>query len=116
MVFADGGDENFVLMLAQHLEKHGLTARVEGPEDLSSSGSVLLETEGVRIVCLSYLDTGSTAHMRDAIRLRKRLQDVKVILGWWTASGDTATLKDLVKSDIVATSLRDTTRHGKALS
>jgi len=43
-------------------------------------------------------------------RLRKRLPDAKVILGCWTASGDTENLKDMVKADVIVTSLKDTVK------
>jgi hypothetical protein len=60
------------------------------------------------MVCLSYLDAGSPAHMRYTIRrLRRRLPEAKIVLGCWLADVDTATLRDGVKSDAVATTLRD---------
>jgi hypothetical protein len=101
-------DESAALMLAQLLGKHGLNARVEGPEALSISDAFPLETKGVVIVCLSYLDADSPAHMRYAIRrLRRRLPNVKVLLGCWMADGDTENLRELVKADFVAATLRN---------
>ena len=101
-------DESTALMLAQLLGKHGLSARVEGPEALSSSDTFPFETEGVVIVCLSYLDANSPAHMGYAIRrLRRRLPNVKVLLGCWMVDGDTENLRELVKADTVAATLWD---------
>jgi copper homeostasis protein CutC len=55
-------------MLAQLLEKRGIGARIEGTAALSMSNVV--PTDGVAMVCLSYLDTTSPAHMRYMIRPR----------------------------------------------
>ena len=55
-------------MLAQLLEKRGVGARIEGTAALSMSNVV--PTDGVAMVCLSYLDTTSPAHMRYMIGAR----------------------------------------------
>ena len=48
-----------------------------------------LETSGVVMVCLSYLDASSPAHMRYSIRrLRRRLPEAKIVLGCWLADVD----------------------------
>jgi predicted PurR-regulated permease PerM len=101
-------DESAALMLAQLLEKHGLKAKFEGPEALSTLGIVTLEKEGGAIVFLSYLDPNNVAHMRYVIRrLRRRLPKVKLLLGCWMAGGGTANLRELVKADGMATTLND---------
>jgi hypothetical protein len=88
-------DEGAALMLAQLLEKHGLGARVEGAEAIARSNIFRLETSGLAMVCLSYFDANSAAHMRYTIRrIRRRLPQVRIVLGCW-------------KSDAVATSLRE---------
>jgi hypothetical protein len=62
------------IMLAQLLEKHGLRARVVSADAIAISNISRLETSGIVMVCLSYLDIGSPAHMRYAIRrLRRKL-------------------------------------------
>jgi hypothetical protein len=67
-------DEAAAMMLAQLLEKRGLGARVEGAEAIASSNILRLETSGVAMVCLSYFDANSPAHMRYTIRrIRRRL-------------------------------------------
>jgi hypothetical protein len=59
-------------------------------------------------VCLSYLAANSPAHMRYAIRrLRRRLPNVKVLLGCWMVDCDTENLRGLLKADTVAATLRD---------
>src|SRR5262249_1448551 len=50
-------DEAVAVMLAQVLDKHGLHARVEGVEAIASTSIFHLETKGVAMVCVSYLDT-----------------------------------------------------------
>ena len=76
-------------MLAQLLEKHGLGARVEGADAVATSNISRLETSGVVMACVSYLDASSPAHMRYTIRrMRRKLPKPKSFLdaGWrmWT--------------------------------
>jgi hypothetical protein len=60
------------------------------------------------MVCLSYLDAGSPARMRYAIRrMRRKLPEAQILLGCWMADIDTATLREIVKADVVATRLRE---------
>jgi len=60
------------------------------------------------MVCLSYLDASSLAHMRYSIRrLRRRLPEAKIVLGCWVADVDAAMLRETAKADVVATTLRD---------
>ena len=101
-------DEAAAMMLAQLLEKHGLGARVEGAEAIASSNILRLETSGLVIVCLSYFDVSSPAHMRYAIRrIRRRLPCARILLGCWRTDADATKLRDTAKSDAVTTSLRD---------
>ena len=101
-------DEAVALMLAQLLQKHGLRARVEGADAMASLNIFRLDTSGVVMVCLSYLDASSPAHMRYSIRrLRRRLPEAKIVLGCWLADVDAATLRETAKADVVATTLRD---------
>ena len=59
----------------------------------------------------SYLDTSSPAHIRYIIRrLRRKLPNARILLGCWMADNDTVRLRDAVKADAVATSLRDAVR------
>ncbi len=98
------------MMLAQLLEKHGLGARVEGAETIASANIFHLETAGVALVCVVYLDADSPAHMRYVIRrLRRRLPQAQIMLGCWSAGVD-STLNDAAKPDLLAGSLRDAVR------
>src|SRR5262249_10952056 len=61
-------DEAAATIFAQLLGKHGLAARVEPAEAIASPNVFRLETEGIALVCISYLDSSSIASMRYAIR------------------------------------------------
>ncbi|MDB5592510.1 AI-2E family transporter [Enterovirga sp.] len=99
-------------MLAQILEKHGLPARVESSDVLSTTGIARIATGSARIVCLSYLDTSVTVHVRFAVRrLRRRLPDALVVIGSWglgTAEGEG--LCEAARSDRCASRLTDAAR------
>jgi hypothetical protein len=106
-----GLDEAAATMLAQLLLKHGLAARVESAEALSASNIYRLDTDGVAMVCLSYLDTSSPAHIRYTIRrVRRKLPKAKILLGFWMGESDITTLQETVKADAVATTFREATR------
>ena len=95
-------------MLAQLSTAHGLAARVEGAEALSNTNVFRLETTGVAIVCLVYLDSSGPAHMRYSVRrLRRKLPKAIIILGCWVKDIDPTALEVLrdMKADLVAASL-----------
>jgi predicted PurR-regulated permease PerM len=102
-------DEAAAIMLGQLSTAHGLAARVEGPEALSTTNVFRLETTGVAIVCLVYLDATAPSHMRYSIRrLRRKLPNATIILGCWMKNIDSAALEKLregAKADLVAASL-----------
>jgi tagatose-1,6-bisphosphate aldolase len=102
-------DEAAAIMLAQLSTAHGLAARVEEAEALSTTNVFRLETSGVAIVCLVYLDSSGPAHMRYAVRrLRRKLPKAVIILGCWVKDSDPAALealRDNAKADLVAASL-----------
>ena len=102
-------DEAAAIMLAQLSTAHGLAARVEGAQALSTTNVFRLETTGVAIVCLVYLDASGPAHMRYSVRrLRRRLPTATIILCCWVKDIDPAALellRDGAKADLVAASL-----------
>jgi predicted PurR-regulated permease PerM len=102
-------DEAAAIMLAQLSTAHGLAARVEGAEALSTTNVFRLETTGVAIVCLVYLDSSGPAHMRYSVRrLRRKLPKATIILGCWVKDIDPSALevlRDNAKADLVAASL-----------
>ena len=102
-------DEAAAIMLGQLSTAHGLSARVEGAEALSTANIFRLETAGVAIVCLVYMDASGPAHMRYSVRrLRRKLPKATIILGCWMKDMDPAALESLregAKADLAAASL-----------
>src|SRR5712672_583618 len=102
-------DEAAAIMLGQLSTAHGLKARVEAAEALSTANIFRLETTGVMIVCLVYLDLSAPAHMRYAVRrLRRKLPQATIILGCWMKDidvGGLEGLRDGARADLVAASL-----------
>lgn len=105
-------DEAAALMLAQLLTKHGLGVRIEAASALSTQNLAFLDTTGVALGCLCYLDSGSPAHMRYAVRrLRRRLPGARLVLSCLGQGAlETQDLQEVSKADLVATSLRETVR------
>ena len=107
-------DEAAATMFVQLVSAHGLPARVEAAEALSTANIVRLDGLGVVLVCLSYLDASSPAHMRYSVRrLRRKLPNATIMLGCWSANTDAAVLeqvREAAKADLVAGSLREATR------
>jgi len=98
-------DEAAAAILAQLLERHGLSARVEPADAIASPNVFRLETEGIALVCVSYLDNSSIASMRYAIRrMRRKVPDAIMLLGCWTDS-DPRHLQETVKADEAVTTL-----------
>ena len=66
---------------------------------------------GVAIVCLSYLDASSPAHMRYSVRrLRRQFPKTMIMLGCWAEDIDKESLEELrevAKADTAAGSLRE---------
>jgi hypothetical protein len=75
-------------MLAQLLAKHGLSSRQVSYIDVSRDKIATLDTQGVAMVCLIYLDiSGSPAHLRYLMRrLRQHLPEgTPILVGVWQA-------------------------------
>src|ERR1700704_1023033 len=102
-------DEAAAIMLSQLSTAHGLAARVEGAEVLSTTNVFRLETTGVAIVCLAYLDASGPSHMRYSVRRpRRKLPKATIILGCWMKDKDPAALeqlRDSARADLAAASL-----------
>ncbi|WP_354057511.1 AI-2E family transporter [Bradyrhizobium sp. RT6a] len=102
-------DEAAAIMLAQLTNAHGLSARVEAAGALSTANIFRLETAGVAIACLVYMDASSPAHMRYSVRrLRRKLPNATIILGCWMKDIDPAaleTLREGAKADLAAATL-----------
>jgi predicted PurR-regulated permease PerM len=72
-------------MLAQLLEKNGISTRNESSEAISSMNIAQLDSKNVNLVCLSYFKLGgSSAYLRYAIRrTRRRMPATKIIACLW---------------------------------
>lgn len=107
-------DEAAAIMLAQLSTEHGLAARVEGAASLSTTNVFRLDTTGVAIVCLVYLNAHAAAHMRYSVRrLRRKLPKATIILGCCVKDMDAAALellRESAKADLVATSIGEAVR------
>jgi predicted PurR-regulated permease PerM len=102
-------DESAAILLAQLSTAHGLAARVEGAAALSTTNVFRLDTTGVAIVCLVYLDAAGPAHMRYSVRrLRRKLPSGTTVLVCCVTDVDSAALELLregAKADLIAASL-----------
>ena len=107
-------DEAAAIMVAQLCTIHGLAARVEGPDALSTANIFRLETSGVALVCLSYLDTTNAAHIRYAVRrIRRKLPLAIIMVGCWALTDDGDRLNALregTKADLFCSSFREATQ------
>ncbi|HEU0162331.1 MAG TPA: AI-2E family transporter [Rhizomicrobium sp.] len=108
-------DEAAGLLLVDILEKHGLGARLVSSEETSAANIRDLPGEGVRLVCVSYLEPGTFKNARYQVRrLRKHMPDVPVLALFWGLGADHSRYLDSVEateSDIVTTGLRETVTH-----
>jgi hypothetical protein len=106
-------DEAAAIMFSQLCGAHGLHAHVKGPEALATANIFRLKTEGVALVCLSYLNTTNSAHIRFAVRrLRRKLPGAKIMVGLWAGLDveRSATLLENSKADMWASTLREAIR------
>ena len=107
-------DEAAAIMLAQLSTAHGLAARVEGSEALSTANVFRLEATGVAMVCLVYLDVNGAAHMRYSVRrLRRKVPKATIVLCCWGKDIDEAaleTLREGAKADAVTRSPGETVK------
>jgi len=103
-------DEAAAAMLAQLLERHGISARVVPYEAVSVTNLPQLDVTDVQMACLSYLEPGNLANPRYLVRrLRRRLPQAKIINGFWTMTTQEAEERNALtatRADFVVTSLQ----------
>jgi hypothetical protein len=74
-------DEAAATMLAHLVERRGIGARTEQADALSMSRVFSLETEGVELICLCYVECVTAAQIRYAIRrIRRRNPTVPILV------------------------------------
>ena len=107
-------DEAAGIMFAQLCNVHGLRTRVEGPEALSTSNIFRLESDGVVLVCLSYLNASNPAQIRYAVRrLRRKMPRARIMVGLWSGVDGTEkaeAVRESSKADLFASTLREAVR------
>jgi hypothetical protein len=100
-------DEAATLMLSQILGQHGLAAQVVSMAALRQ-GERPAVTEGIALVCFSYLEPISLSQIRLNVRqARQAIPGVRVMVGFWRER-DPATLERLrrtISADVLVTSL-----------
>jgi hypothetical protein len=103
-------DEAAAVMLAQLLEKHGIGAFVVPSDAVSAASLSRLDTKGVQLACLSYLEPGGFSNARYLVRrLRRKLPRTTIIVGFWTLTETEAVERGALAetaADRIATSLR----------
>ena len=104
-------DDAVAKMLIQLLEKHGLGGCVETNAAVSSSNIVRLNSDGVKVVCLSYLDLGSSpAHLRHSIkRIRRQIAGATLVVDLWGHADveNREQLQKIAAADFYVSSLRE---------
>ena len=84
-------DEAAAAMLGQLLEKQGIAARVVPSDAVATENIFRLDVTDVDMVCLSYLEPGGFTNARYLVRrLRRRLPNAQIIVGFWTLSEEDA--------------------------
>jgi predicted PurR-regulated permease PerM len=103
-------DQAASTMLAQLLEKHRLTARVQPFTDVATARSIKIDAPDAPLVCLSYFGSaGNPAHVRYLIRrLRRVMPNARFLAGFWMLVGQDEKAEEwraAVGAHLVATSL-----------
>jgi hypothetical protein len=96
-------------MLAQLLERRGLEVREIDFAQLQTAKLRELDLSDTAFVALSYMNADSLAHARFLVRrLRRRLPDATIVVGFWTFPPEDAEKRDpttATGADRVATTL-----------
>lgn len=101
-------DDVAAVMLTQLLGRAALGARPAPFDALASATYAGLDLAGIRLICLSYMNTESIAHARYLVRRLRRRTDVPILVGFWSMPAEEAARRDLVKAtraDFAVTSL-----------
>ncbi len=99
-------DEAAALLLADLISKCGIGVRLISGEEASSAYIQKLDPSGVRMICLSYLETGSGTNAHYLMRrLRRRIPGAGTIAGFWGISDDSRFLDavEVAGCDVVTT-------------
>ncbi len=104
-------DDVAAVILAQLLQRRGIGAKSLTANDVLPERLSRLNTAGVRLALLSYMNEDLITHAKYLIRrLRRRAPTIKIMVGFWSlTSGKSAKRKvlDTTRADLVAVSLTD---------
>lgn len=106
-------DDAASAILSQLFERCGVGVRTVPFNAMTFTNYASLELEGVRLVCLSYMNSDSLAHARYLVRRVRRRTDALILVGFWSVEPEEAAQRDLLKAtraDFCVTTL------GEALS
>jgi hypothetical protein len=100
-------DEAVAMMIAQLVERRGIGARAEQADALSMSRIFSLETTGIELICVCYVEIASAAQVRYAVRrIHRMAPDVLVLVA---LVGDGLGGEDVIPNiEVVRGSLRAT--------
>jgi predicted PurR-regulated permease PerM len=97
-------------LLSHLLERQGIGSRIASFEEVSPSTIHDLACDGVRAICVSYLEPGNPKNARYlARRLRKRMPGLPLIAGFWSVIEDDTHYLDSFEAtecDFLANNLR----------
>jgi hypothetical protein len=65
---------------------------------MASANYASLDLDGVRMICLSYMNADSLAHARYLVRRLRRRTDAPILVGFWSMGKEEADRRDLVKA------------------
>jgi len=102
-------DEAAAAMLGQLLDKEGISARIMPSEAVGPASMFQLDMTDVHVVCLSYLEPGGFTNARYLVRrMRRKLPNVRILVGFWIMTGEETKLQDALRetgADLIVTSL-----------
>ena len=104
-------DEAAAAILAEVLKKRGLGAKALGPEAISAAHIASLAGTDAKLVCLSYLGSGTgPAHVRYLVRRLRRIlpPNTAILVCYWSDADEAPAAKELLmaaEADAYATSL-----------
>jgi predicted PurR-regulated permease PerM len=108
-------DEGAALLLVDMLGKYGIAARVVSSDETSAAHIDALTIDGVRLVCVSYLEPGTFKNARYQVRrLKKHFPETVMMAIFWGLSDDNSRYLDSIEAtecDIVTTGLKETVQH-----
>jgi predicted PurR-regulated permease PerM len=100
-------DEAAALLLVDLLGRCGIGSRLISADEVSSANIQNLDSSGVQMICLSYLEPGSGTNAHYLMkRLRRQVSGAAAIAGFWGLSDDNSRFLDAVEivgCDVVTT-------------